>query len=83
MSCACRCGRCEVLPVRRVLDLLQVCGVATGLGLATRVAEWVAVARGVHHVEWNAVSAGQAAVLAALTAATLGTGVFLRRAYHE
>lgn len=28
-------------------------------------------------------SAGQAAVLAALTAATLGTGVFLRRAYHE
>lgn len=74
------CRRYETLSMRRVVDLLRVCGVATGLGLATQVAEWVAVARGAHSARWNALSAWQVVVLVALTAATIGAGVLLRRA---
>ena len=77
------CRRHEALPVRRVVDLLRVCGVMTGLGLATQLAEWIAVGRGTHGAQWNAVSAWQVGVLAALSAATIGAAVLLRRARRE
>ncbi len=76
------CRRHEALPVRRVVDLLRLSGVTTGLVLATEIAEWWAVAQGVHRAQWNAVTGWQTTVLAALTGATIGSAGFLRRAHH-
>lgn len=76
------CRRYAALPVRRLVDLLRVCGVAVGVCLATELGEWLAVALRRHSAEWTAVTAWQVAALAVLTVATIGAGLLLRHAAH-
>jgi hypothetical protein len=74
------CRRYSTLPARRLVDLLRLCAAGIGVCLATELAEWVAVALGLHRPEWTAATAWQVAALAGLTAATLGVGVLVARA---
>jgi hypothetical protein len=74
------CRRYEPLPARRLVDLLRVGGAAVAVSLATELAEWVAVLMGRHRATWTAATTAQVVALAALTAATIGAWVLLRRA---
>jgi hypothetical protein len=65
------CRRDQVLPTRRLVDVLRVCSAAIGVSLATELSQWVAVALGLHGSEWTAITTWQVVVLAALTSATL------------
>jgi len=76
------CRRYKPLPARRLVDLLRVAGAALGACLVSEVAEWVAVALDRHRATWTAATSWQVVVLAALTAATIGACVLVRRAGH-
>ena len=74
------CRRLEPLPVRRALDLLQICQllcVAMGLTLA---GEWVSVAATGHGVVTTAASAGLIAVLILMSVTVLVVTAYLRKA---
>jgi hypothetical protein len=74
------CRRYAALPARRLVDLLRICGAALGVCLATELAEWVAVALGLHSPAWTVATAWQVAALALLTLATIGALLLLRHA---
>lgn len=74
------CRRYELLPARRLVDLLRVGAAALGATLVTELVEWVPVILGSHRAAWTAVTTWQAAALAVLTVVTAGTRLLLRRA---
>ncbi|PYI64588.1 hypothetical protein CVV68_21565 [Arthrobacter livingstonensis] len=74
------CRRYELLPVRRLVDVLRVAGAALGVCLATELAEWVAVALGRHRASWTTVTGLQLAALTVLTALTITALMLVRRA---
>ena len=76
------CRRRSALPARRLVDVLRACGVGVGVCIATEVAEWTALALGLHRPLWTASTAWQVAGLAGFTAAGIWVGVLLARAGH-
>jgi hypothetical protein len=74
------CCRYERLPARRLVDLVRAAWVAVWLSGVTALAEWTAVALGLHRAEWTAATAWQVAALAVLSAAIILCGVLLDRA---
>jgi hypothetical protein len=77
------CRRYEPLPARRLVDLVRAAWVAVWLSGATALAEWIAVALGLHRAEWTAATAWQVAALGVLSVAIIACGVLLHRARRE
>ncbi len=76
------CRRYSVLPARRLVDLLRICGAAVGACLVTELGEWIAVALGLHRAAWDAATFWQVVALMASTVAMVGVGLLLRSATH-
>jgi len=76
------CRRYSVLPARRLVDLLRICGAAVGACLVTELGEWIAVALGLHRAAWDAATIWQVVALMASTVAMVGVGLLLRSATH-
>jgi hypothetical protein len=74
------CRRYEPLPARRLVDLVRAAWVAVGLSGVTALAEWTAVALGLHRAEWTAATTWQVAALGALSAAIVACGALLHQA---
>jgi hypothetical protein len=74
------CRRCEPLPARRLVDLVRAAWIAVWLSGVTALAEWIAVALGLHRAEWTAATAWQVAALGVLSVAIIACGVLLHRA---
>ena len=74
------CRRNEPLPARRLVDLVRAARMAVWLSGVTALAEWIAVALGLHRAEWTAATAWQVAALGALSVAIVACGVLLHRA---
>jgi hypothetical protein len=74
------CRRYEPLPARRLVDLVRAAWVAVWLSGITALAEWIAVALGLHRAEWTAATAWQVAALGVLSAAISACCVLLHRA---
>lgn len=77
------CRRYEPLPARRLVDLARTAWVAVWLSGGTALAEWIAVALGLHRAEWNAATAWQVVALGVLSVAITACGVLLHRARRE
>jgi hypothetical protein len=69
--------RYRPLPVRRVVDLLRISGLAVAVSLVTKFVEWIALVRGDRRSDWNPGAFAQVGALAALTLATGAAGVLL------
>jgi hypothetical protein len=74
------CRRFEPLPVRRALDLLQICWLLCLAMAVTLASEWVSVARAGHSTITAPVSAGLLAALVLMSAVVLVVTVYLRKA---
>jgi hypothetical protein len=74
------CRRYEPLPARRLVDVVRAAWVAVWLSGITALAEWIAVALGLHRAEWTAATAWQVAALGVLSVAITACGVLLHRA---
>ena len=77
------CRRYESLPARRLVDLVRAAWVAVWLSGVTALAEWIAVALGLHRAEWTRATAWQVAALAVLSVAIIACDVLLHRARRE
>ena len=76
------CRRFEPLPVRRALDLLQICRLLCLAMAVTLAGEWVSVAVAGPRAGAGPVSAGLIAILGLMSATVLGVMVYLRKARH-